>query len=110
MTRIGIIGARESRRPCEPGHSYSFGGSRRLEAMVAAVGWLQRLLWPGGCYGLAARGRGVGRALIEAVYERARVAGVKRVYWHTHETNLIAMCLYDQVAKKLGAVMYRREL
>jgi GNAT superfamily N-acetyltransferase len=58
----------------------------------------------------AVRGRGVGRTLIEAVYERARVAGVKRVYWHTHETNLIAMRLYDQVAKKPGAVMYRREL
>jgi GNAT superfamily N-acetyltransferase len=58
----------------------------------------------------AARGSGVGRALIEAVYEQARVAGVKRVYWHTHETNLVAMRLYDQVAKKPGAVMYRREL
>jgi GNAT superfamily N-acetyltransferase len=58
----------------------------------------------------AARGHGVGRALIEAVYEQARSVGVTRVYWHTHETNLVAMRLYDQVAKKPGAVMYRKEL
>jgi GNAT superfamily N-acetyltransferase len=58
----------------------------------------------------SARGRGVGRALIEAVHERARSVGVTRVYWHTHETNLVAMRLYDQVAKKPGAVMYRKDL
>lgn len=34
----------------------------------------------------AARGRGVGRALIEAVYARAAAAGAPRVYWQTHET------------------------
>jgi GNAT superfamily N-acetyltransferase len=56
----------------------------------------------------AARGRGVGRALIEAVYERARLVGVTRVYWHTHETNLVAMRLYDQLADRPGAVMYRK--
>jgi GNAT superfamily N-acetyltransferase len=58
----------------------------------------------------SARGNGVGRALIEAVYERAKIAGVKRVYWHTHETNLVAMRLYDQVADRPGAVMYRQDL
>lgn len=56
----------------------------------------------------AARGRGVGRALIEAVYERARAAGAPRVYWQTHETNQVAMRLYDQVAEKSGFVVYRR--
>ena len=34
-----------------------------------------------------ARGKGVGRALIDEVYEEARVAGAPRVYWQTHETN-----------------------
>jgi GNAT superfamily N-acetyltransferase len=53
-----------------------------------------------------ARGGGVGRALIEAVYERARAAGSTRVYWHTHETNKTAMRLYDQVATNGGFVVY----
>ena len=53
-----------------------------------------------------ARGGGIGRALIEAVYERARAAGSTRVYWQTHETNKTAMRLYDQVAKNGGFVVY----
>jgi GNAT superfamily N-acetyltransferase len=57
-----------------------------------------------------ARGSGVGRALIEAVYERAAAAGSQRVYWHTHETNEIAMRLYDKVADKSGFVVYRKTL
>jgi GNAT superfamily N-acetyltransferase len=31
------------------------------------------------------RGRGIGRALIQAVYERAEASGSSRVYWQTHE-------------------------
>lgn len=57
-----------------------------------------------------ARGQGVGRALIEAVYERARQAGSQRVYWQTHETNTTAMRLYDSVADKSGFVVYRKPL
>jgi GNAT superfamily N-acetyltransferase len=56
----------------------------------------------------AARGKGVGRALIEAVYEHARVAGSSRVYWQTHETNLTAMQLYDKVADRSGFIVYRK--
>jgi GNAT superfamily N-acetyltransferase len=58
----------------------------------------------------AARGRGVGRALIEAVYVAAREAGAARVYWHTHETNATARRLYDQVADLPGFIMYRKVL
>jgi GNAT superfamily N-acetyltransferase len=57
-----------------------------------------------------ARGQGIGRALIEAVYRHASAAGVPRVYWHTHETNHVAMRLYDQVAEKSGFVVYRKTL
>lgn len=56
------------------------------------------------------RGKGVGRALIKAVYERARAAGSPRVYWQTHETNTTAMTLYDKVAAKSGFVVYRHDL
>lgn len=58
----------------------------------------------------AARGKGVGSALIEGVYARAKADGLSRVYWLTHETNATAMKLYDQVAEKSGFVMYRRAL
>jgi GNAT superfamily N-acetyltransferase len=58
----------------------------------------------------AARGRGVGRALIEVVHERAAEAGAARVYWLTHETNATAMRLYDQVAERSGFVVYRKAL
>ncbi len=55
----------------------------------------------------AARGRGVGRALIDAVYGYAQAAGIPRVYWQTHESNEVAMRLYDQVAEKSGFIVYR---
>lgn len=58
----------------------------------------------------AARGQGVGRALIDAVYRRAGEAGSPRVYWQTHETNTTAMQLYDQVAERSGFVVYRKRL
>jgi GNAT superfamily N-acetyltransferase len=57
-----------------------------------------------------ARGKGVGRALIERVYRRAREAGSPRVYWHTHESNAVAMKLYDSVAEKSGFFVYRKDL
>ena len=58
----------------------------------------------------AARGQGVGRALIESVYGRARTAGSLRVYWQTHETNVTAMALYDKVAERSGFLVYRKRL
>ncbi|TPG50958.1 GNAT family N-acetyltransferase [Rhodanobacter glycinis] len=58
----------------------------------------------------AARGMGVGRALINAVYECARQAGSPRVYWQTHETNTVAMQLYDKLAGKSGFIVYRKFL
>jgi GNAT superfamily N-acetyltransferase len=57
-----------------------------------------------------ARGRGAGRALIEAVYDRADVAGASRVYWLTHETNEIARALYDSLADRPGFIQYRHLL
>ncbi|MDB5494389.1 MAG: GCN5-related N-acetyltransferase [Phenylobacterium sp.] len=56
------------------------------------------------------RGRGVGRALIEAVYGAAKQAGCARVYWLTHETNATARVLYDKVAERSGFIVYRKAL
>jgi GNAT superfamily N-acetyltransferase len=58
----------------------------------------------------SARGLGLGRALIEAVYEKAREAGASRVYWLTHHTNTRARILYDKVAENLGYIQYRKLL
>ncbi len=55
-----------------------------------------------------ARKRGVGRALIEAVYARADELNCSRVYWLTHETNTAGRSLYDQIARNLGFIQYRR--
>jgi GNAT superfamily N-acetyltransferase len=55
-----------------------------------------------------ARGKGVGRALIEGVYRQAKLAGSPRVYWQTHETNLTARTLYDKVAERPGFIIYRK--
>jgi GNAT superfamily N-acetyltransferase len=55
-----------------------------------------------------ARGKGVGRALINGVYRQARLAGSPRVYWQTHQTNLTARRLYDEVAEHSGFVVYRK--
>ena len=57
-----------------------------------------------------ARGKGVGRKLINAVYEQAKIAGVTRVYWQTHESNSTAMQLYDKVAERSGFVVYRKDV
>jgi GNAT superfamily N-acetyltransferase len=58
----------------------------------------------------SARGHGVGRALIEAVYAQAKNAGSTRVYWQTHESNTLAMQLYDKVAERSGFLIYRKLL
>ena len=54
-----------------------------------------------------ARGRGAGRALIEAVAAWAKQHDCCRVYWHTKESNETARRLYDQVAEQTPFVMYR---
>ncbi|MDP4509410.1 GNAT family N-acetyltransferase [Nonomuraea turcica] len=56
------------------------------------------------------RGRGVGRALIEAVTGWARERGCSRVYWNTHESNSTARRLYDRVSENRGFIRYQIEL
>lgn len=57
----------------------------------------------------AARGGGIGRKLIEAVYEAADRRGAANVYWLTQEFNATARALYDKVAKVTPFIRYRRE-
>jgi GNAT superfamily N-acetyltransferase len=55
-----------------------------------------------------ARGGGVGRKLIEAVYERAKEQGASRVYWLTQQDNTTARTLYDKLADRPGFIQYRK--
>lgn len=58
----------------------------------------------------AARGLGVGAALIEHVSAEARSAGASKVYWLTHESNTTAQALYDRVADRTGFIHFEQAL
>lgn len=55
-----------------------------------------------------ARGTGLGRALIEAVYAAADANGTPAVYWLTQEFNTTARQLYDRMAKVTPFIRYNR--
>ena len=55
-----------------------------------------------------ARGKGVGRALIEAVYGAAEAAGLKDVYWMTQDDNARARRLYDRIGRLTPFIKYAR--
>ena len=56
------------------------------------------------------RGTGVGRALIQGVYQHAKAAGIQRVYWQTHQTNAAGRLLYDKVAQHMGFIVYSHDV
>ena len=54
------------------------------------------------------RGRGLGRALIEAVYAEADRNGTPAVYWLTASSNTTARLLYDRVGQPTPFLQYER--
>jgi len=56
----------------------------------------------------AARGKGVGRVLIEAVYAAADAQGTPAVYWLTQDFNTTARKLYDRIGTVTPFVKYQR--
>ncbi len=55
-----------------------------------------------------ARGTGVGRALIQAVYDEADRQGAPSVYWLTQGFNHTARKLYDRIGKQTPFIRYQR--
>lgn len=56
------------------------------------------------------RGQGVGRALIEAVREKAYDHGCDRIYWMTKQANETAQKLYDKIAERTDFIQYIQNL
>ncbi|MBB4954811.1 GNAT superfamily N-acetyltransferase [Agrobacterium vitis] len=54
------------------------------------------------------RGKGVGRALIEAVYAAAATENSAKVYWMTQENNATARKLYDRIGTKTPFIIYQK--
>ena len=108
------------RRLLDPAHPFqglaALNGQQRIVGVVhfhmhgstwARVGYcyLEDLFVDPAC-----RRLGVGRALIEAVYQAADDQGAERVYWHTQDTNERAQALYRQLAELTPFVQFRRDL
>jgi GNAT superfamily N-acetyltransferase len=55
----------------------------------------------------SARGKGIGRALIQDLIDLGREHGWSRIYWHTRADNLAARRLYDKFVPADDFVRYR---
>ncbi len=58
----------------------------------------------------AARGLGIGRALVADLQNIARAKGCARLYWHTDTGNARARALYDSITPVGDVVRYRMDL
>jgi GNAT superfamily N-acetyltransferase len=102
--------------PAEPVHAFVAESEDRLIGLVHYLFHRSTIVIAPTCYlqdlftNEAARGRGVGEALIRAVYDAAKGTGSSVVYWHTHETNAVARKLYDRVAANSGFLVYRQRM
>ena len=56
------------------------------------------------------RGKGIGRALIEAVHAAAKEVGAGKLYWMTQEFNATARQLYDRLATKTPFIIYQKPM
>ena len=55
-----------------------------------------------------ARGTGLGRALVDAVYERAKERGCRRIELDVRRDNPTALALYESVGFEIGELLFTR--
>jgi GNAT superfamily N-acetyltransferase len=102
--------------PSEPVHALGAFEQDELAGIVHYI--FHRHMWSRGDHCFlsdlftteVARRHGIGRALVEAVFDRARAQGAVCVYGMTHTGNVISRPLYDQIAELLDVVVYRKTL
>lgn len=100
--------------PTDPVHAYGAFDGDELAGIVHFIFHRSTWMAENTCYlqdlfvAESSRGRGVGRALIEAVYAEADRRGGGQVYWLTHHSNHASRRLYDRLAKNGGFVLYER--
>ncbi|MEM0976943.1 MAG: GNAT family N-acetyltransferase [Pseudomonadota bacterium] len=56
----------------------------------------------------AARGKGVGEALIQYVFDESQTAGAAMLYWTTAHENVVARKLYDRVSELTPFIKYQK--
>ncbi|MBS7662649.1 GNAT family N-acetyltransferase [Pseudomonas lalucatii] len=120
MTEIAAAASEQAwQRFLDPGEPMHAALAWHEDKAIGLVHWIfHRSSWTLGdyCYlqdlfiAKDVRSSGIGRQLIEHVYDQARQADCARVYWLTHESNSRAMLLYERIAARSGFVQYRKLL
>ena len=96
-------------------HDGVFGLGARVDGELIGIAhylfhtgtWTQQVCYLQDLFTLPqARGKGVARALIEAVAQIARKQGATRYYWLTQEHNAVARVLYNKIAQYRGFIRY----
>ncbi len=101
--------------PAEPMHALVFEQGGALLGLAHAIFHRSTTQPTPNCYLQdlftlqAARGQGIGRALMHAVFDLARAAGSRRVYWQTHQANP-GRALYDRMGEHRGSIVYVKDL
>ena len=92
-----LIGRSGDRLPARRRRRTTSTAARRLPAALSPLGLdVRRDCWLEDLYvEEPARGRGLGRALVEAACERARTRGARRIELDTNESNQAAIALYE---------------